>query len=66
MVSEEENDNDETMSEGEDEDDEGVWVDGDTSHLMNSGTMEKVGKNVVLPDSMQKTGLKRSIATLAR
>ena len=30
-----------------------------TSHLITSGTMEKVGKFVVLSESMQKTVFKR-------
>ena len=33
-------------------------------YLMTSGTMEKVRKIVLLPGSMQKTFLKRAIATL--
>ena len=42
-----------------------VWM-GRTSHQMNSNTMDKVRKIVVLPRSMQKTVLKRLITTLAR
>ena len=41
------------------------WM-GRTSHLMTSGTMEKVRKIVILTRSMQKTFLKQAIATLAR
>ena len=41
------------------------WM-GGTRNLMTSGTMEKVRKIVVLTGSMQKTVLKRSIATLER
>ena len=37
-----------------------------TIHLITSGTMEKVRKTIVIPKSMQKTVLKRTIATLAR
>ena len=39
---------------------------GRTINLMTSGTMNKVRKTVVLPGRMQKTVLKRAIATLAR
>ena len=35
-------------------------------HMMTSGKMEKVRKIVVLTGSMQKTDLKREIATVAR
>ena len=59
VVSEEEDDNDDNMTEGEERYDEGVWMDGRTSHLMTSGTKDKVRKIVVLPMSMQKTVLKR-------
>ena len=41
------------------------WM-GRTSHLMNSGTMEKVRKIVVLTRSMQNTFLNQAIASLAR
>ena len=41
------------------------WM-GRMVHLMTSGTMERIRKIVVLPGSMQKTVLKREIATLAR
>ena len=39
---------------------------GRTTHLMNSGIMDKVRNIFVLTGSMQKTVLKRSIAILAR
>ena len=37
---------------------------GRTIYLVTSGTVEKVGKIVVLPGSMHKTFLKQAITTL--
>ena len=66
MVSEEEDESDETMSKRVEGDYEGVWMDGEdkpTDDIRYNGEGKKI---VVLTGSMPKTALKRAIATLAR
>ena len=66
VVSEEEDNKIETMEEGDEGENEGIWMDGKDKppdDLMYNGEGKK---NVVLNGSMQKTVLKREIATLAR
>ena len=66
MVSEEEDENDETMEEGGEGDNEGIWMDGEDDPPDDLRYNEKCKKNRCITCSVQKTVLKRAIATLAR
>ena len=66
VVSEEEDDNDDTMSEGVKVDDEGVFMNGEDDPPDDLRYNGEGKKFFVLIRSMQKTVLKRSITKLAR
>ena len=66
VVLEEEDENDETMSEGEEGEDEGLCMDGEDEPPDDLRYNREGKKIVVLTGSMQKIVLKRAIAKEAR
>ena len=66
MVTDEKDNNNETMAEGEEGGDAGVWMDSKDEPPDDLRYSKEVNKIVVLPRIMQKTVLKRAITALAR